>query len=1130
MARGSATLVSRHFQTLYARGVVGNLADSQLLHRFVDGGGLDREDAFAALVDRHGPMVLKVCRRMLPTPADAEDAFQAVFLVLARKAGSLREAETLKPWLYGVTVRTAQEARRRAARRRSLEERATAARPLSYEPPDGADDEILRVLDEEITRLPLRYREPILACELEGASRQDAALRLGLPEGTLSSRLARGRALLRHRLTRRGIAPAAAAGLATRIPVAEAGTTVSEALSASAVRQGLLYASAGAATGTIPAGVTSLARGVLGILRASRLRHLALVMGSIGVAACLSAGLAWAAGVGRMAVSNEAGSSRPLPAEADDRPSATRATIRGLVVDEHDRPVPGAEVLIWAFSPLEAGTTARPDGHFALQINRPRARGASLLARSADGDRLGILRLGYDRPEGAADAPVRITLKPARRIAVRVAHAKQGLVPHVPVEAASTAEIYARAATNPEGLAILRIPADARVEWIYAVRAGLGCDYAEFGSRGPRPERGAAAGELPEQVGLMLEGGRTARIKALDAEGRPIAGAGFVLWLLKKDGRSSEVNSFSRTMSATTGPDGVATFDWLPVTKDLLQFWPTDHTYANRRVVVEEGQTQPVTTRLVRTEAIRGRVVHADGSPAAGIRLEANGSGKKLDHGQGEALTGADGRYEMMVNPDEAYAVSVDDKDWAARSRLDGMVRRGKPAEGVDFTLTRGTLLRGTVSVGDGDKPASGVYIRLDENGGPAPEEFRDADDKFTAHEVRRQFGVSTDAAGHYSIRIGPGTYTLMGPPRTKDEKLVVKDETELVRDFRMPRPERGPFAGRVVRADDLRKGVAGAHIEIVAQSVTSYHPPLTADSEGRFRAERSLDPITICALSPDGALGAIVERGAEDPGAIIAVSPTATATGLLLDEKGKPAAKQPLDWGRLVYMTPEKNVMSYHFATRVVTDESGRFTLPSLVVGQDYHIAVRRENLFAMAGMARPRKPGPMDLGTLQVGAYKPSPEEVAEAESSFEKDAPDAGAVAPAIEATTLDGKPLTLEQFKGKFVLLDFWATWCGPCIKEIPTLQTVHQEFGDDERLAIVSLSVDEKIDEPRTFQSKRLLPWTQGFLGGGIHGPTPGRFGIRAIPAFVLVGPDGRIVARGMRGEAIKKAVAKALEK
>jgi thiol-disulfide isomerase/thioredoxin len=316
----------------------------------------------------------------------------------------------------------------------------------------------------------------------------------------------------------------------------------------------------------------------------------------------------------------------------------------------------------------------------------------------------------------------------------------------------------------------------------------------------------------------------------------------------------------------------------------------------------------------------------------------------------------------------------------------------------------------------------------------------------------------------------------------------------------------------------------------VAASLLRSYHPLVTADSEGRFRLERSLDPITICALSPDGSLGAIVERGADDPGAIIAVSPTATATGILLDEKGKPAAKQPLSWGRRVYLDPEKRLMSDHFAPKVVTDESGRFTLPSLVVGQDYHIAVMRENQFAMAGMAHPTKPGPMDLGTLQVGAFKPGPEEVAEAESSFEKDAPDAGAVAPAIEATTLDGEPLTLEQFKGKFVLLDFWATWCGPCIKEIPTLQAVHEEFGNDERFAMVSLSVDEKIDEPRKFQSKRQLPWTQVFLGGSIHGPTPGRFGIRAIPAVVLVGPDGRIVARGLRGEAIKKAVAEAMAK
>src|SRR5262249_14892382 len=146
-------------------------------------------DAFEALLARHGPMVLGVCRRLLGSAADAEDAFQATFLVLVRKAASIVPREQVGNWLYGVAYRTATSAKVMTDRR-GAKERA-AARPEARE--EHAPTDLGPLLDEELNRLPDKYRTPVVLCDLEGATRREAARRLGWPEGTLSTRLRAGR-------------------------------------------------------------------------------------------------------------------------------------------------------------------------------------------------------------------------------------------------------------------------------------------------------------------------------------------------------------------------------------------------------------------------------------------------------------------------------------------------------------------------------------------------------------------------------------------------------------------------------------------------------------------------------------------------------------------------------------------------------------------------------------------------------------------------------------------------------------------------------------------------------------------------------------------------------------------------
>ncbi|HEV3238580.1 MAG TPA: RNA polymerase sigma factor, partial [Gemmataceae bacterium] len=200
MGTNAVNRVIRHLRRAAFHQNGTGLTDSELLEHY-----LTRRDeaAFEGLVHRHGPMVLGVCRRILRNEADAEDAFQATFLVFVRKAASIRSRSTLSNWLYGVAHNTALKAKAMNCKRHLKEKEAGTA--PKQEARAEVWQEVQALLDAELSRLPDKYRIPIVLCDLEGKTIKEAARHLGWPQGTVATRLARGRAQLAKRLTKRGL-------------------------------------------------------------------------------------------------------------------------------------------------------------------------------------------------------------------------------------------------------------------------------------------------------------------------------------------------------------------------------------------------------------------------------------------------------------------------------------------------------------------------------------------------------------------------------------------------------------------------------------------------------------------------------------------------------------------------------------------------------------------------------------------------------------------------------------------------------------------------------------------------------------------------------------------------------------
>lgn len=307
----------------------GANGDGELLARYR---AARDQDAFGALVRRHGPMVFGVCNRVLRDAHAADDAFQATFLVLAKKADAVRPPDRLAPWLYGVAVRTAMKARGRAARRQQVEAHYAATNANRTSAPEGEGTDLLPVIDEQLNALPEKYRAPLVLCALQGLNKAEAAERLGLPEGTVSSRLARARDMLRDRLARRGVV----------VPAVALGALLTAEQLRAAVPHPLATAGAelGASSVSVPHAVLTLSNEVLRSMTWLKLKALCAVALSVTLAG---------GGFGAYALT------------ADEKKPVKPAEQPGAKKPEGEKPKPPAE-----------GAKPKPDGEKKPEGEKPR--------------------------------------------------------------------------------------------------------------------------------------------------------------------------------------------------------------------------------------------------------------------------------------------------------------------------------------------------------------------------------------------------------------------------------------------------------------------------------------------------------------------------------------------------------------------------------------------------------------------------------------------------------------------------------------------------------------------------------------------------------------------------------------
>jgi RNA polymerase sigma factor (sigma-70 family) len=929
----AASLV-RQLGSLFESGSASGLSDRELLERITACTEPADEAAFAAIVARHGSMVLGVCRQLLGDHHHAEDAFQAVFLVLARQARSIREPDRLGPWLYGVALRTARKARGRIDRRRRTEEEGVARAEASGRDatPDRAilDGERAEALHLEIDRLPGSFRAPVVLCYFEGLTLDEAAQRLRWPVGTLRSRLARARDRLRHGLTRRGFALSGTAFAALLAP-RSARASVSSLLCDSTTRAAMSFAVRHAAAGgTLFAPAAALAQEVLRTMLVHKLKASAL---SLLLLATVAIGAAYYAS-GAFARSREGeppGEPRAQTARTEPRPpdapapAPGRMTVTGRVLDPTGKPVLNASVMVYGASkqvddrpgggaPVTIGQAACDgSGHFQLDMPRISSATHHMVDAAALAPGYGMGWTGFDID---ADRPTAdITLRPEQVIEGRLFDVKGRVIPGVRV----------------------------------AVE-GMG-----------HPPRGPEV--FPENIeGPHFWGGAYAKT--------PPA------W----------------PQAATTDAEGRFTIRGIGRGLRVLLL-ADDPQYARQRIVIDtedSDKPQSITAALEPAKVLTGRITYADtGKPVPHAAVEIL-SYTRPQGGPGY-LNGyeTDARGYYHANPISgvrytviAYVPQGQPYLNAATGDFPFAWPKGTLEHRVDLALRRGAVIHGKVVEEGTGRPIPGASLRY--MGRP------DALDDSGAWGGTTRTGP--DGSYQLAVRPRPGTLSVLGP----SEDYVYQEMGQRMIDEGRPGGQR-LYAHAFIPCD-LKPGTETQEVNIaLRRGATVKVRVLGPDGQpareawmfsrlllqpqpwtwrrywGRFHGDVRDGHGELHGLAPDaevpvyfydpkdrlGATAVVSVKTAKDGPIAVRLEPCGLAMARLVDAKGKPLAGYRDPWVISMIVTPGRDAMNRTEATLdqpvadsdylsrtdperyadLVTDSQGRITFPALIPGATYRL-----------------------------------------------------------------------------------------------------------------------------------------------------------------------------------------------